>query len=101
MMMPPDFAKLLLIAVIGLIVALYGYAHARAYREGLPPIMDAVFSLGAFAIMCAAFVYGGRIGEGFGMTTEGRIAGLGMAVIVLRWLRARLGIELAGWSAKK
>jgi hypothetical protein len=79
----------------------YAYAHARAYREGLPPIFDAFFSGAAFALMCAAFVYGGRMGEVYGMTTEGRIAGLGMAVMLLRWLRARLGIELAEWSARK
>lgn len=98
--MPADFTKLLLIAIIGLIVSLYAYAHARAYREGLPPIFDAVFSGLAFAVLCCAFIYGGRIGEGFGMITEGRIAGLGMAIIVLRWLRARLGIELAEWKAR-
>ncbi|NJS14744.1 MAG: hypothetical protein HC788_09250 [Sphingopyxis sp.] len=98
--MPADFAKLLLIATIGLIVALYAYAHSRAYREGLPPIFDAFFSGAAFAVMCAAFVYGGRIGEGFGMVTEGRIAGLGAAVMILRGLRARLGVELADWKAR-
>lgn len=99
--MPGDFNKLLVIMVIGLIVATYAYAHARAYREGLPPILDALFSGAAFAIMCVSFIYGGRIGVGYDMLTEGRIAGLGAAVIVLRWLRARLGIELAEWNARK
>jgi RsiW-degrading membrane proteinase PrsW (M82 family) len=101
MTLPPDFAKLLLIAVIGLVVSLYAYAHARAYREGLPPILDAFFSGAAFAILCAAFIYGGRIGALYEMTTEGRIAGLGMAIMLLRWLRARLGIELAEWRAPR
>jgi hypothetical protein len=99
--MPPDFGKLLLIATIGVIVALYSYAHSRAYREGLPPIFDAFFSAASFAVMCAAFIYGGRIGIPYEMQTEGRIAGLGAAVMVLRWLRARLGIELAEWRMRK
>jgi hypothetical protein len=99
MMMPPDLAKLGMIAIVGLIVSIYAYVHARIYREGLPPIFDACFSGAAFAIMCAAFLYGGRIGDDFGMVTEGRIAGLGLAVLVLRWLRARLGRELAEWKA--
>jgi hypothetical protein len=99
--MPGDFNKLLVIMVIGLIVATYAYAHARAYREGLPPMLDAFYSGVAFTLLCAAYIYGGRIGEGYGMTTEGRIVGLGMAVIVLRWLRARLGVELAEWKARQ
>lgn len=100
-MMPADFGKLALIAAIGLIVALYSYAHSRTYREGLPPIFDACFSAAGFALLCAAFIYGGRIGVGYDMTTEGRIAGLGAAMMVLRWLRARLGIELAEWKVRK
>ena len=99
--MPPDFTKLFLIALIGLLVAAYGYAHARTYREGLPPIFDAFFSGAAFALLCAGFIYGGRIGIEYDMTTEGRIAGLGAAVMLLRWLRVRLGIELAEWKARK
>lgn len=99
--MPPDFNKLFLITLTGLIVAVYGYAHARVYREGLPPIFDAFFSGAAFALLCAGFIYGGRIGVEYDMTTEGRIAGLGAAVMVLRWLRARLGIELADWNVRK
>lgn len=99
--MPEDSTKLMLIAAVGLVVAVYAFFHARAYREGFPPVFDAFFSLTAFVLMCGAFIYGGRIGAQYDMTTEGRIAGLGAVVVVLRWLRARLGIELAEWKARK
>ena len=93
----PDITKLLLIGAVALIVALYSYFHARAYREGLPPIQDAFFWGTSFVAICVAFALGGRIGESYGMVTEGRVAALGMAVLVIRWMRARLGTELADW----
>lgn len=99
--MPPEFVKLALIALIGLIVASYAYFHARAYNEGLPPIFDAFFSGVGFAVLCGAYIFGGRLGIPYEMATEGRVAGLGMAIILLRWLRARLGVELARWKAHK
>ncbi len=97
MMALPDTTKFILIGAVALIVAVYSYFHARSYREGLPPIHDAFFSGTAFVGLCIAFVMGGRIGDGYGMVTEGRVAGLGMAFLLIRWMRARLGIELAEW----
>jgi peptidoglycan/LPS O-acetylase OafA/YrhL len=91
----PEATKLLVLAACTLLVGIYAFIHARFYREGLPPLLDASVSMGCFVILVAAYIFGGRIGEGYGYLTEGRILGLFLATIGLRWFRARLGVEQA------
>jgi hypothetical protein len=100
-MMAVDLTKLAIIAGLALVVALCAFLHARRHHEGLPPGLDAFFAGVGFVTLCAAFIIGGRLADPYGMVTEGRVGGLAVAVILLRWLRARLGMELAAWTARK
>lgn len=91
----PEAAKLLVLAGCALIAGIYGFLHARRYREGLPPLLDAFVSMSSFIVLAAGFILGGRIGDGYALVTEGRIAGLLIAMLLVRWFRARLGMEQA------
>ncbi len=91
----PELTKLLVLAACSLLIGIYAFVHARYYREGLPPLLDASVSMAGFVLVVAAYIYGGRIGDSYGYLTEGRIIGLSLAVIGLRWFRARLGVEQA------
>jgi hypothetical protein len=91
----PETTKLIVLLGCALAVGLYAFIHARLWREGLPPLLDASVSGAGFVILVVSFIGGGRVGDSYGFVTEGRIIGLMLAAIGLRWFRARLGVEQA------
>jgi hypothetical protein len=83
----------LLLAGCTALVGLFGYLHARKFWEGLPPLLDGFVSAAGFAMLIAAFVFGGRIGGDYGHPHAGRLLAVAAMLIIYRTLRTWIGKE--------
>ena len=100
--LPSHSLELYLLMVGATMVAgLHGYLQAKMYREGLPPVLDALLSMVSFAVLLGAFSLGGWAGGMFGHPYAGRVVAVLIAFIAIRLLRALLGIEQAKHHRKK
>ena len=83
----------LLFAGCTALIGLFAYFHARRFWEGLPPLLDSFVSAAGFAMLIAAFVFGGRIGGEYGHPHAGRLLAVAASVVVYRALRTWIGKE--------
>ncbi len=84
----------LLIFGCALIATLFGYLHARRHWEGLPPMLDGLYTGASFLALVGAFVAGGRIGLMLSNHPHaGRVIALLMTFLLLRAVRTWLGKE--------
>jgi hypothetical protein len=90
----PEFFGLL--AGLAIVAGALGYWQAQRYREGLPPLLDAVITMAGFILLVIAAGIGDDIGTYFGNHPHaGRVTSIALVYIGLRWLRAQLGREQA------
>jgi hypothetical protein len=83
----------ILLGGCALLVGLHGYWHARHYWEGLPPLLDAFFSMAGFVAVIGAFVWAGRVGAAYDHPHAARVLAIAITIIVLRAIRTRIGKE--------
>ncbi len=94
-----------LFALLGgctLVTGLFGYFHARRYWEGLPPVLDAMFSMAGFLLTICGFVAGGRVGDHmFGHPHAGRLVAVMLALLIYRAARTWVGKEQVRYRAAR
>ncbi len=83
----------LLLGGCALLVGVHGYWHARHYWEGLPPLLDAFFSMAGFVAVIGAFVWAGRFGAACNHPHAARVLAVAITIIVLRAIRTWIGKE--------
>ncbi len=85
-----------LIVALVLLTGAYSWWHARRNWEGLPPLLDALFSMAGLVLVFLAFAFGTDIGEmRGGHPHAGRVTAVALTLLGLRWRRTRLGKEQA------